>query len=117
VNDHRSREPGPLIHLLGAEELEEDVKSHFHELRNGKICFSEEIKKEHRRLKTSVFRYVAHSRVLAIVTAPFIYACIVPFVRLDLFVSMYQSVCFPVYGGRKRGAETTWRSTGTNCDI
>src|SRR5260370_33692425 len=32
------------------------------------------------------------------VTAPFIYACIVPFVLLDLFVSIYQWVCFPVYG-------------------
>lgn len=107
MNDHQSKKLGPLIHLLGAEELEEDVKSRFHELRNGKIWFSEEIKKEHRRLKTSLFRYVVRSRVLAIVTAPFIYACIVPFVLLDLFVSIY---C------RKRGAETTWRSTRTNCD-
>jgi hypothetical protein len=68
------------------------------ELRNGKIWFSEEIKKEHRRLKTSLFRYAVYSRVLAILTAPFIYACILPFVLLDLFVSMYQWVCFPVYG-------------------
>jgi hypothetical protein len=98
VNDHQSKKAGPLVHFSGAEGLEEDVKARFHELRNGKIWFSEEIKKEHRRLKTSLFRYVVHSRVLAIVTAPFIYACIVPFVLLDLFVSIYQWVCFPVYG-------------------
>lgn len=98
VNDHQSKESGPLVHLPGVEELEEEVKSRFHELRNGKIWFSEEIKKEHRRLKTSLFRYIVHSRALAIVTAPFIYACIIPFVLLDLFVSIYQAVCFPVYG-------------------
>jgi len=98
VNDHQSKKPGPLVHLSAAEEFEEDIKARFHELRNGKIWFSEEIKREHRRLKTSLFRYVVHSRVLAIVTAPFIYACIVPFVLLDLFVSIYQAVCFPVYG-------------------
>ncbi len=96
VNHHESKKSGPFVHL--PEELEEDAKSRFHELRNGKIWFSKEIKKEHRRLKTSLFRYIAHSRVLVVVTAPFIYACIVPFVLLDLFVSIYQAVCFPVYG-------------------
>jgi hypothetical protein len=35
---------------------------------------------------------------LAILTAPFIYAVIIPFVLLDLFVTVYQTVCFPVYG-------------------
>lgn len=31
-------------------------------------------------------------------TAPVIYSCIVPFVLLDIWVSVYQWVCFPVYG-------------------
>jgi hypothetical protein len=98
VSDHQSMNPGPLVHHAGAEEPEEDAKSRFHELRNGKIWFCEEIKKEHRRRKTSLYHYVVHSRVLAIVTAPFIYACIVSFALLDLSVSIYQAVCFPVYG-------------------
>jgi len=63
VNDHQSNKAGPPVHFSGAEGLEEDVKARFHELRNGKIWFSEEIKKEHRRLKTSLFRYVVRSRV------------------------------------------------------
>ena len=58
----------------------------------------EEIKREHRRLKTSLAKYVLQSRILAILTAPFIYAVIIPFVLLDLFVTVYQTVCFPVYG-------------------
>lgn len=33
-----------------------------------------------------------------IVTAPVIYALIAPLFLLDLFVTAYQAVCFPVYG-------------------
>jgi len=98
VTDHHSKKSDPLLQLTDIEKLEEEIKSEFYELRRGKIWFSEEIKREHRRLKTSLVRYVLHSRVLAVLTAPFIYACIIPFVLLDLFVSTYQAVCFPVYG-------------------
>jgi len=98
VADHHSKKSDPLIQLPDIEKLEEEIKSQFYELRNGKIWFSEEIKREHRRLKTSLFRYLLRSRFFAILTAPFIYACIIPFLLLDLFVSVYQAVCFPVYG-------------------
>ena len=96
--DHPVKKPDPLLHLPVIEKIEEEIKSEFYELRQGKIWFSKEIKREHRRLKTSLVRYVLHSRILAILTAPFIYAVIIPFVLLDLFVTVYQAVCFPVYG-------------------
>lgn len=96
--DRKEKTPEPLFHLPNLEKLEEEIKSEWYELRNGKVWFSEEIKKEQRKLKTSLARYVLQSRLLAILTAPFIYAVIIPFVLLDLFVSVYQFVCFPVYG-------------------
>jgi hypothetical protein len=98
VTDHGSKKTDPLVQLPGVEKLEEEIKSQFYELRKGKIWFSEEIKKEHQRLKTSLYHYVLHSRLFALLTAPFIYVCIIPFALLDLFVSTYQAVCFPVYG-------------------
>lgn len=93
-----SKKPDPLVQHPGAGKPEEEIKSHFYELRKGKVWFSEEIKREHRKLKTSLAQYVLHSRFFAFATAPFIYACIIPFVLLDLFISTYQAVCFPVYG-------------------
>ena len=96
--DPKDKKPEPLLQLPNLEKIAEEIKSEWYELRNGKVWFSEEIKKEQRKLKTSLARYVLHSRLLAILTAPFIYAVIIPFVLLDLFVSMYQFVCFPVYG-------------------
>lgn len=95
------QEPQKTAHTSqfpAVEKLEEKIKSEWYELRNGKVWFSEEIKREHQRLKTSLARYVLQSRVLAILTAPFIYAVIIPFMLLDLFVTVYQTVCFPVYG-------------------
>lgn len=97
MTDQNSKKPDPLVQLRSVEELEE-IKSEFYELRKGKVWFSKEMQREHSKLKTSLLRYVLHSRFLAILTAPFIYACIVPFALLDLFVSAYQAVCFPVYG-------------------
>jgi hypothetical protein len=32
------------------------------------------------------------------ITAPFIYAVLVPVILLDLVVTVYQAVCFPLYG-------------------
>jgi len=98
VADQHSKKSDPLIQLPDVEKVEEEIKSAFYELRNGKVWFSKEIEREHRRLKTSLASYVLHSRILAILTAPFIYGVIIPFVLLDLFVSAYQAVCFPVYG-------------------
>ena len=95
--DHRSKGPDPLIQLPSFEKLEE-IKSHLFEWREGKVWFSKEMKREHRRLKTSLFRYISHSRLLVVVTAPLIYACAVPFALLDLLITLYQAVCFPIYG-------------------
>jgi hypothetical protein len=33
-----------------------------------------------------------------ILSAPIIYAVLIPFVLLDLFVSLYRFTCFPVFG-------------------
>jgi hypothetical protein len=96
--EHDSKKSEPLVHLPDIKKLEEEIKSEFYELRHGKIWFSEEIKREHRRLKTALIPYLLHSRLFAILTAPFIYVLIIPFSLLDLFVSTYQAVCFPVYG-------------------
>lgn len=60
--------------------------------------FEEEILRRHRELKTHLLAYCLGARPLVILTAPVIYAVIVPLVLLDLFVILYQAVCFPVYG-------------------
>lgn len=96
--DDTPKKSNPLIQLPALEKIEEEIKSEWYELRNGKVWFSEDIKRKQRRLKTSLFRYIVNSRLFAFLTSPFIYALIIPFALLDLFVSTYQAICFPVYG-------------------
>jgi hypothetical protein len=42
--------------------------------------------------------YIFRSRILVLITAPVIYVGLFPFLFLDLFLVMYQGVCFPLYG-------------------
>ncbi|MDH4107190.1 MAG: hypothetical protein OEW35_02640 [Gammaproteobacteria bacterium] len=62
-----------------------------------KIRFDENLRKIHHELKTSIFTWLRKSEVRNVVSAPFIYMMIVPFAFLDLFVSVYQGICFPLY--------------------
>jgi hypothetical protein len=70
-------------------------------LEQGRAQFEAEILRRHRELRTRLTTYVRQARPLVVLTAPFIYALIVPLVLLDLFVTVYQAVCFPAYGIEK----------------
>lgn len=87
-------------------ELEAQMDAHIAQRRaelrvgmeRGRVVFEEEVLRRHRELKTALLTYIWNANLLVVVTAPVIYAMIVPLLLLDLFVSVYQMVCFPVYG-------------------
>jgi hypothetical protein len=89
------------IHALEAE-LDAELAQRRAELRvgmeKGRAFFEEEILRRHRELRTRLSSYLLNARPLVVLTAPVIYALIVPLVLLDLFVTVYQAVCFPAYG-------------------
>ena len=64
---------------------------------DGRAVFENEVLSEHRKLKTGLIAYVAHGRPANVLTAPVMYFGVVPFFLLDLFLALYQAVCFPVY--------------------
>jgi hypothetical protein len=67
-------------------------------LEKGRVAFEEELLRRHRELRTKLSSYIWNAHPLVILSAPFIYALVVPLALLDLCVSVYQAVCFPVYG-------------------
>lgn len=83
------------------EELEQKLERRRREFRyhieRGRVIFEREVRQRHQMLKRKLLSYVAGARPLVIVTAPVIYSVIIPFVLLDLFVTLYQAICFPVY--------------------
>lgn len=94
---------GPLleeIHELEsavAEKIHQARKTLTYEIEHGRAVFRPDVRSRHRELRRRAWRTVVESNFLTIATAPFIYALILPFSMLDLFVSVYQFVCFPVY--------------------
>ena len=89
------------IHVLQGE-LDAELAKRRAELRvgleHGRIKFEEELLRRHRELRRKLLPYLLGANPLVILTAPVIYAGIVPFLVLDLFVTVYQAVCFPIYG-------------------
>jgi hypothetical protein len=53
---------------------------------------------DHRRFKRSSWKHIRTTRWLVILSSPLIYACVLPFLMLDASISLYQLVCFPIYG-------------------
>jgi hypothetical protein len=89
------------IHALQGE-LDAELAKRRAELRvgleHGRVKFEEELLRRHRELRRKLLPYVFGANPLVILTAPVIYAGIIPFLVLDLFVTVYQAVCFPIYG-------------------
>jgi hypothetical protein len=63
-----------------------------------RVRFEREVRLAHQRLKQSIPRFLRESSVLNLLTAPVIYSMIVPIALLDLWVSLYQAMCFRAYG-------------------
>lgn len=76
-------------------ERESQVLFHF---KGRRATFEESVRRRHRELRTGLLRWWAESRPQNWLSAPFIYAMIVPFMCLDIGVTIYQAVCFPLYG-------------------
>ncbi len=64
----------------------------------GRIRFEREVHQLHRRLRQTVPRFLHDSSILNILTAPIIYAMILPIALLDLWITIYQAICFRAYG-------------------
>ena len=84
------------------EEVEREIASRrdqFHfTLEDRRVRFEREVLAQHRRLKTGVLRYLAQARLRNLLSAPFIYAVFLPLLLVDLAVTCYQWLCFPLYG-------------------
>ncbi|MBU0680623.1 MAG: hypothetical protein KKD73_04290 [Proteobacteria bacterium] len=78
-------------------ELQKKQQEYRYEIKNKKVYFEQEIKRQNRRLAKRVRYYLKDAPLLNIITTPFIWACLPPALVLDLFVTVFQFICFPVY--------------------
>jgi hypothetical protein len=78
-------------------ELQKKEKEYYYEILDKKVQFQEEVKEQNRRLMKTIRRYLGDAALRNILTVPVIWACLFPALFLDLFVSIFQIICFPVY--------------------
>ena len=86
--------------------MEHDIELELQRRREGlkvdfearRVRFEQEVLAQHKRFKLGVLKYMLSSDIKSILSAPLIYAVFFPMVVLDLFVWVYQWVCFPLYG-------------------
>lgn len=79
-------------------QLEQKRREFDYTLTKGRVKFRAEVRLQHRALRIKLGAFLARTRLLTVLTAPFIYSVIVGFLALDLLATLYQAICFPVYG-------------------
>lgn len=83
------------------EELEDELQRRRHELQvdfqNRRVHFEEAVLAQQRRFKMGLLRYVLGAELRHVASIPFIFALMLPMALLDLAITVYQWICFPLY--------------------
>jgi len=80
------------------DELEKKEAEFYYRVVGRQVRFEAEVKKQHRALMQRLSRYLSEAALLNIITAPLIWVILIPALLLDLSATVFQAVCFRVYG-------------------
>ena len=92
--------------LLKMEELQAELEVELrarrddleYTLKERKVRFTREVRQRQREFLKKWLNYVYDSGPLIILTIPVIWGALLPCIVLDVMVTIYQFVCFPIYG-------------------
>jgi len=83
------------------DELDAAIEEHEQRLRyqieGRRVVFEQAVRDAHRRVKLGIFRWFLTVRPQNYLTMPIIYGAAIPLALFDLCISLYQTICFPVY--------------------
>ena len=86
-------------------ELETDFEAYRHEfhytVREKRVEFEAAVRQHHRDLRVGILRYIRTSNLISFLIAPVFYALIVPLLVLDVAVTLFQAIVFPIYSLKK----------------
>lgn len=78
-------------------ELEVELGQEF-QARPERTPLDPDTRQAHRKHRQSIARFLREGSVGSLLTAPVVYSLVIPFAILDFWVTVYQHVCFRVYG-------------------
>lgn len=80
------------------DELQKQQKEFSYEISKRRVYFEEKVIIRHKEYAKQLFNYIVDAKLKNILSVPFIWMCIVPVVLMDITISFYQVICFPIYG-------------------
>lgn len=79
------------------EVMQQQTEHVLYQLKDGKIRFDREIEAAQVRAKKAFLRWVKDSSPANTLSAPFLYGLFIPMLFLDICLTLYQWICFPLY--------------------
>ena len=78
-------------------ELQKQQREFSYEIIQHHVVFEKNIKNKHKAYAKRLINYLVDAKLKHIISTPFIWMCIVPALLMDITVSLYQAICFPLY--------------------
>jgi hypothetical protein len=82
----------------GARESREREAEFCYEGHGNGVRFTDAATARHGLLRLTSYKYLIRSRFFVLLTAPVIWMCAIPIMFTDVIGTIYQSICFPIYG-------------------
>jgi hypothetical protein len=79
------------------DELEEEYRRAREDFALRRAELTESFLLQQKRYKAGLLGFLLRTRPLVALTAPLVYLGWIPFLMMDLFVTLFQAICFPVY--------------------
>jgi len=80
------------------EELQKQQEEFSYEITKQRVYFEDDVIVRHKTYAKQLLNYLSDAKLKHILTTPFIWMCIFPVVLMDITISLYQAICFPIYG-------------------
>jgi len=78
-------------------EIQKKEKEFFYNIRGKRVYFEEAVRKYHKTLVVRLPQYILGARLMNVISMPVIWFGIFPAVLMDLFITIYQAICFRIY--------------------
>lgn len=80
------------------QEIQKKEQEFFYHINKKKVLFELETRKAHKELVKKIRHYLSDAAIKNILTAPVIWFCLFPAIFMDLVITIFQNICFPIYG-------------------
>ena len=80
-----------------ADEISREARDLGYKLQHGRVAFEQEVVDRHRQMAKKMRQYLAECSWLGLLVSPVVYSLIIPVVIFDVFLLVYQLICFTVF--------------------